>query len=150
MHDNHCFATSNKDLIELQFPMIELRAFDHTTLIVSDLDATREFYVDKLGMKQVTRPDFDFPGLWFQPGAIQIHATLEGPEAGDAGIGDRGNSLVARGHHFAFSVDDCQKEAAKLEDIGIKILHGPKSRPDGAVQVYFADPDGHIVELVSD
>ena len=39
--------------------------------------------------------------------------------------------------------------AEKLKEMGIEILHGPKQRPDGAVQVYFKDPDGHTVELVS-
>lgn len=129
--------------------MISPLAFDHITLIVSDIEKTRAFYVDKLGMQQVDRPEFDFPGVWFQLGTTQIHATLEGPEAGQAGIGDRGNSVVSRGHHFVFCVADCFSEAEKLQGLDIEILHGPKQRPDGAVQVYFRDPDGHTVELVS-
>lgn len=129
--------------------MISPLAFDHITIIVSDIEATKKFYVDKLGLQQVSRPDFNFPGIWFQIGDYQVHATLEGEEAGQAGIGDRGNSLASRGHHFAFRVADCRTEAAKLDSLGIEILHGPKERPDGAVQVYFADPDGHVIELVS-
>jgi catechol 2,3-dioxygenase-like lactoylglutathione lyase family enzyme len=46
-------------------------------------------------------------------------------------------------------VDDCYKEAEKLSTLGIDVIQGPKQRPDGAVQVYFFDPDGHTVELVS-
>ena len=130
--------------------MITPIAFDHITLIVADIEKTREFYVEKIWMQQVARPDFDFPGIWFQLGATQIHATLDGNEAGKAGIGDRGNSIVSRGHHFAFRVEDCRKESAKLDELGIEILQGPKERPDGAVQSYFADPDGHIIELVSE
>ena len=129
--------------------MISPLAIDHITIIVADVEKTREFYVDKLGMKQVPRPDFDFPGIWFEVGKTQIHATATSPEAGEAGIGNRGNSVVSRGHHFAFRVEDCFAESEKLADLGIEVLHGPKQRPDGAVQVYFADPDGHIVELVS-
>lgn len=129
--------------------MISPLAIDHITIIVSDLEKTVEFYVRKLGMEQVPRPDFDFPGVWFQAGSTQVHATLEGGPAGRAGIGDRGNTLASRGHHFAFRVADCHLESAKLASLGIEILQGPKERPDGAVQVYFADPDGHVIELVS-
>ena len=129
--------------------MISPIAIDHITIIVSDIEKTKEFYVNKLGMQHVARPDFDFPGIWFQAGSTQVHATVESPEAGKAGLGNRENSVVARGHHFAFTVSDCFSEAEKLKNLGIEVLHGPKQRPDGAVQVYFADPDGHIVELVS-
>jgi catechol 2,3-dioxygenase-like lactoylglutathione lyase family enzyme len=129
--------------------MISPIAIDHITIIIADLEKTKEFYVDKLGMQQVARPDFDFPGIWFQAGSTQIHATVQSLEAGKAGIGDRENTVISRGHHFAFTVADCFSEAEKLKDLDIEILHGPKQRPDGAVQVYFADPDGHIVELVS-
>ena len=129
--------------------MLNLHAIDHIPLIVADLNATRAFYVEKLGMKQVPRPEFDFDGLWFSAGETQIHATLESPESGKAGLADQGNTIASRGHHFAFSVDDCYKEAEKLSTLGIDVIQGPKQRPDGAVQVYFFDPDGHTVELVS-
>lgn len=129
--------------------MLSPLSIDHITIIVADLKKTQQFYVDKLGMQPVPRPDFDFPGAWFQAGNTQIHATLASPEAGLPGIGDRENTLASRGHHFAFVVEDCFAEAEKLKDLEIKILQGPKQRPDGAVQVYFADPDGHVIELVS-
>ena len=129
--------------------MLNLHAIDHITLIVADLAATKEFYVDKLGMNQVPRPDFDFDGMWFEAGSTQIHATVESPEAGKAGLADQKNTIASRGHHFAFSVDDCYAEAEKLKSLEIEIIQGPKQRPDGAVQVYFCDPDGHVVELVS-
>lgn len=129
--------------------MLSPIALDHITIIVADLDVTRQFYVDKLGMQAVERPAFDFPGLWFQAGDTQIHATLTSPESGRAGLGNLGSSIASRGHHFAFRVADCRAQAAQLADLGIEILQGPKERPDGAVQVYFADPDGHVIELVS-
>ena len=45
------------------------RTVDHITLVASDLEASRRFYVDVLGMREVERPDFGFPGLWFQLGS---------------------------------------------------------------------------------
>src|SRR5687768_16528094 len=85
---------------------INVKSFDHVTLICADLEATRRFYVDFLGMTQVPRPAFKFPGLWFQLGNVQIHATQASPEAGQAGWGDQGGKVVSRCHHIAFAVGD--------------------------------------------
>jgi glyoxylase I family protein len=128
---------------------INVRSFDHVTLICADLDATRRFYVDVLGMDEVARPDFKFPGLWFQRGDMQIHATGESAEAGKAGWGDRGNSSTSRGHHIAFAVDDVSQALELVQAHGIRIASPLQQRPDGFKQLYLYDPDGHVVELVS-
>jgi catechol 2,3-dioxygenase-like lactoylglutathione lyase family enzyme len=126
---------------------LQVHALDHITLIVDDLAATREFYVDTLGMAEVPRPDFDFPGAWFEIGHVQIHATVAGELAGLAGWGDRQVKSISRGHHFAFEVSDMDAALESIARIGLKIGDGPKQRPDGAHQVYIYDPDGHLVEL---
>ena len=128
---------------------INVTAFDHVTIICADLDATRRFYVDFLGMTEVSRPAFRFPGLWFQLGNVHIHATQESPEAGKAGWADRGGNVVSRGHHFAFRVDDVTNALEVGEAHGVRIASPLQQRPDGYKQVYLYDPDGHVVELVS-
>lgn len=128
---------------------IKAKQIDHVTLVIADVQSTREFYVDLLGLEEVPRPAFDFPGLWFQAGNTQIHATVENLEAGKAGWADRGATQLSRGHHFAFEVDDANEAAKVLIENGVKILVGPKNRPDGPVQLYIHDPDGHLVELFS-
>ena len=115
----------------------------------ADLDATRRFYVDFLGMTQVPRPAFKFPGLWFQLGNLQIHATQESPEAGKAGWADRGGKTVSRGHHIAFAVSDVSEALKIVEQHGVRIASPLQQRPDGFKQLYLYDPDGHVVELVS-
>src|SRR5215212_10000884 len=92
---------------------ITAKSFDHVTLICADLEATRRFYVDFLGMTEVPRPAFKFSGVWFQIGSVQIHATQASPEAGKAGWADQGGKITSRGHHIAFAVDDVS-EALKL------------------------------------
>jgi catechol 2,3-dioxygenase-like lactoylglutathione lyase family enzyme len=130
-------------------PGINVKSFDHVTLICANLEATRRFYVDFLGMTQVSRPAFTFPGLWFQLGNMQIHATQESPEAGKAGWANQGGKTVSRGHHIAFAVDDVS-EALKIVDLhGVRIASPLQQRPDGFKQLYLYDPDGHLVELVS-
>jgi catechol 2,3-dioxygenase-like lactoylglutathione lyase family enzyme len=128
---------------------IQVKQIDHVTIVVADLAATRRFYVDLLGMREVDRPAFDFAGAWYQAGSTQIHATTTSAAAGAAGWADQGATVVSRGHHFAFEVDDAAAAAQKLQEAGITIAAGPKHRPDGPLQVYLHDPDGHLVELFS-
>ncbi|MEM7312520.1 MAG: VOC family protein [Planctomycetota bacterium] len=128
---------------------LNVQPIDHITLVVADLDATRDFYVNLLGMEEVPRPAFGFPGAWFQSGATQIHATVSDEDSGQAGWADRNVGKISRGHHFAFQVDDAVAAAEFLKERGIEIKDGPKHRPDGPTQIYFHDPDGHLVELFS-
>ena len=37
---------------------------NHIALHVEDLEASMEFYGEKLGFEPIPRPDFDFPGAW--------------------------------------------------------------------------------------
>ena len=126
---------------------IRLVEFDHVTLIVKDVEASRKFYVDKLGMTEAKRPDFDFPGAWFQLGQSMIHVTLASDLAGAAGWGDRGVKSLSRGHHFAYVTEDFEEALSTIDALGIEIADGPKIRPDGARQVYIFDPDRHVVEI---
>jgi catechol 2,3-dioxygenase-like lactoylglutathione lyase family enzyme len=128
---------------------INVTFFDHVTIICADLEATRRFYIDFLGMTEVARPPFKFPGLWFQIGNVQVHATQASPEAGKAGWGDQGGKVISRGHHFAFAVDDVSKCLGIVQAHGVRIAAPLQQRPDGYKQVYLYDPDGHVVELVS-
>ena len=124
---------------------VHVRSIDHVTIVVRDLAATRQFYVDWLGLAEVARPPFTFAGQWFQAGATQIHTILESGEAGAAWA----NGPTTRGHHFAFLVDDAPESARQLQELGVPLVGPPKLRPDGAVQVFLRDPDGHLVELTS-
>jgi catechol 2,3-dioxygenase-like lactoylglutathione lyase family enzyme len=128
---------------------LSVKSIDHLTLVVKDLERCRHFYEDFLEMKSRERPAFSFPGLWFQAGATQIHVTLESDEAGPAGPTGFQGGLPARGFHFAFEVESCDEAAKKLTELGIEIVAGPQSRPDGPRQLYIYDPDGYLVELFS-
>ncbi len=131
-------------------PGIRATSFDHVTLICADLEATRRFYVDVLGMTEVPRPAFKFPGLWFELGIVQIHATQASPESGKAGWRDRGGNVVSRGHHIAFRVDDVSEALKIVESRGVRIASALQQRPDGYKQAYLSDPDGHVIEIVSE
>ena len=125
-------------------PPIRVRQIDHVTIVVKDLDASKRFYVDLLGMEDVLRPAFPFAGKWFQAGSTLVHLILEHSQSGPVPPGSEGNS---RGHHFAFLVDDIHATESRLRELGVPIVSGPKKRPDGPIQLYILDPDGNLVEL---
>lgn len=145
----------NRRSFNFNFPLsmsnsLQVLSFDHLTLIVSDLAATRHFYVDVLGMREMPRPDFDFEGAWFQVGNVQIHAILTSELAGQAGWGDRGVVRSSRGHHFALQVANVEAAAERANELGIEIAAELKQRPDGVKQLFVFDPDAHVIELCSD
>jgi len=128
---------------------IRVRFIDHVTVVVKDLQRSRDFYVGVLGMEEVPRPGFGFPGLWFQAGPSQIHLIEEHEASGPAGLARSNGSSVSRGHHFAFEVADALTTVEALAGLGVKLAAGPKQRPDGPTQIYVHDPDGHLIELFS-
>jgi catechol 2,3-dioxygenase-like lactoylglutathione lyase family enzyme len=52
----------------------------------------------------------------------------------------------SRAGHFAMRVADIDEAARHLQKKGVK-FRGPAPRPDGAMQIFVEDPDGHTVEL---
>jgi catechol 2,3-dioxygenase-like lactoylglutathione lyase family enzyme len=129
---------------------LRVKTLDHVTLVVKDLERSHAFYAGVLGMQPVERPKFSFAGSWFQAGKTQIHLILEHPESGPSGVPIPQQLLgMSRTHHFAFEVDDAHAATEVLRSKGIPIVSGPKNRPDGMIQVFATDPDGHVVELCS-
>lgn len=127
---------------------IRVKGLDHVTLVVSDLERSRKFYCEVLGMAETCRPAFPFPGLWFQAGHTQVHLILEMPGCGTTGDAQDGPEIRAGlAHHFAFEVEDAHAAAEHLKARGVRIMGGPARRPDGCIQVWFYDPDGYVVEV---
>ena len=121
---------------------IKIKGLNHYAIAVLDLEKSINFYHDILGFDFLTRPDFDFEGAWFDCGnGISLHL-----------IQDK-NVIVqnsdSRKLHFAFSVFDVQQTKEQLIKFGIQILKDIKSRPDGMLQMFVADPDGYMIEFTN-
>lgn len=113
---------------------------NHVALHVADVAVSCRFYERVLQLEPMQRPGFDFSGAWFRLGVDQeLHL-----------IGGRTQPVQAgnRGNHFALLVDDIEAWNQHLQQ-HTKIVKPLKQRPDGAWQVFVADPDGHVVELCS-
>ena len=116
---------------------IRIHELNHVALHVSDLDASMHFYGEVIGLPQKARPAFDFPGAWYAFGNQELHL-----------IADPAMTAASRRHHhFALLVDDTDAAKAELTAKGITEFRGPAPRPDGAMQLFFHDPDGYVIEL---
>jgi catechol 2,3-dioxygenase-like lactoylglutathione lyase family enzyme len=82
--------------------MIVKRAH-HASLSVADIERARGFYEGVLGLSPIERPDFGFPGAWYQAGDIQLHL-IQVPEGVDVGAPPSGTNPLA--HHVAFEIED--------------------------------------------
>ena len=115
-----------------------ISAMNHFTVITDDLDATRKFYIDLLGLSEGFRPAFDFPGAWLYADGQAILHIVAGRKlpANPRGVID----------HMAFSAHDLRGVAARLSEH--KIAYDLTRLPStGAWQLFCLDPSGARVEL---
>lgn len=125
-----------------------VKTIDHVTIVVSNLERSSDFYGNILGMQKASRPDFGFPGLWFQAGSTQVHLIEHQEGCSEPGGGLDPDRLTAgMSQHFAFEVEDAHTAVDVLKAHDVQIQGGPSRRPDGCIQVWFYDPDGHCVEV---
>lgn len=111
---------------------------NHFTVLTSDLDATRRFYIDILGLKEGPRPPLGFPGAWLYAGDQPVLHVIAGRPlpSPPAGVLD----------HMAFSASNLKQTAATLRSQGIK--YDLRRQPDSGVwQLFCVDPSGARVEL---
>jgi lactoylglutathione lyase len=119
----------------------------HTSIFVSDMAASIDFYTNKLGLKLLGGPDH-YPG-----------------NADMAFVGADWNSYIElvydledhppyeignRYEHLAVEVEgDLPAYVEKLQAQGVKVLRGPKKAPSGTRWIAFVeDPNGIPVELL--
>jgi len=86
-----------------------LGGLQHYTIEPSDLERTKDFYCDVLGLENGDRPPLDFPGYWlYSGGTATVH--LMGTRKPREGIVVRGTEKkyedTGRLDHIAFAADD--------------------------------------------
>ncbi|TDH64198.1 glyoxalase [Dankookia rubra] len=122
-----------------------LEGLNHYTIRPVDLERTKQFYADVLGLQVGYRPPLNFPGYWLYVGDNPtVH--LIGPRADDAHPKDREAGPTGLLDHIAFTCTGLAEMKARLAQRGIK--HEERVIPrDRQTQLFILDPDGVAVEL---
>ena len=125
-------------------------ALHHVTVPATDLEASKRFYREILGLREIERPPFDFPGAWFQLGANQLHLIVDANSTLRQGKG-----LDSRDIHFACRVSSYQEAVEFLQSKGydekasdelMQMKCDPHSTA-GFPQIYILDPARNVIEL---
>ncbi|EPA96185.1 VOC family protein [Pseudomonas sp. G5(2012)] len=112
---------------------------DHFTIVSDQLQVTRDFYVEVLGLVEGPRPPFPVPGFWLytrnQP-VLHVVGVAQMPEP-RRGVLD----------HMAFHASGLQTMCTRLIEHGVrfKIIRAPGSQRTW--QLFMQDPNGVEVEL---
>jgi lactoylglutathione lyase len=115
----------------------------HTMVRVNDIDASLDFYCDKLGLEEVSRNEnergrftlvfLSAPGD--SAGQVELTYNWDGDELGD---GSRNFG------HLAYAVDDIYATCQRLKDGGVTINRPPR---DGHM-AFVRSPDNISIEIL--
>lgn len=156
----HAVASSATDSVAAA-PVLQrgdLRRVHHIALNVQDMEASRQFYGQLLGLKELSGaelpetlvdlvaqgkvaamelPDGTILDLFWEP-------DLSPPDADP-------KCQFTRANHLAFDIapSEFDRAVAVLTANQVPIAHGPVERPTGR-GIYFYDPDGFMVEIRCD
>jgi glyoxylase I family protein len=142
----------------IALPIGTLRRVHHIALNVKDMEASRLFYGEILGLHELTgqevpetlrslvaqgkvanfiTPDGTVLDLFWEP-----ELTPPNPDP---------TQQFTRANHLAFDIapELFEQAVAVLHENQIAINHGPVTRPTGR-GIYFYDPDGFLIEIRCD
>ena len=121
--------------------MIPLVRLHHVSFAIKDLDASKRFFGTVLGLPEIERPSFSFPGAWFALGDRQLHLIVE------SSAGRQAADRISRSDHLALEVGSIDTVKKALQGAGIEYGEG-SNQALGMDQIFCRDPDGHVIEFV--
>ena len=121
--------------------MIELVKLHHVSFTVKDLEASKHFYRDVLGLAELPRPNLQARGAWLAVGDRQIHL-IEGSYRRK-----ESENVLIRSDHVALEVKDLEGVRKQLRGAGLE-FHEGENFELGIGQIFCQDPDGHVIEFV--
>ena len=119
----------------------------HVAIKTNDLDLTRRFYCDVLGLKEIARPDFGFPGAWIAcpiPGGQAIvHIYAGGPVFAADGKAPSGSGAI---DHISLSCSGYHEFRRRFVEMGFP--YREFLVPGTTLwQLFVYDPSGVQLEL---
>jgi catechol 2,3-dioxygenase-like lactoylglutathione lyase family enzyme len=124
---------------EGRMPLTQL---NHVTVRTDDLEGTRDFYNDVLGLSAGPRPPLSFPGCWLYCGEqAVVHLVPRSGAIGAGGGADTGNF-----DHVAFTAEDFDGMRARFKKLGVAFnereVPGINLR-----QLFVQDPNKVMIEI---
>lgn len=119
----------------------------HVNIKVADVAATVAFYEQVIGLQQVARPPFPFPGAWLGFGDDALIHLM----GGDRAVGADGRVATGSGSidHVSFWARGYAAQRARLEQFGLPFREASPPQTTLA-QIFFFDPNGVMIELTYD
>lgn len=124
---------------------------NHYLVVSRDLERSKSFYEQVLGLKVADRPDFGFPGYWLKTGEdICVHlASQEANEIRDQFLlkkHPKGTSGSGSVDHIAFLAKNPDEVRERIQKNGVEMHF--RSFPESKLfQIFLKDPDDVTIEL---
>ena len=128
-----------------------LTKLEHYLVLSRDIDATRDFYVDVLGMQVGFRPPLGFPGHWVYIGDTPVihiaewmtYAARQKAKNAHVTTPADGTGPV---DHIAFGAEDYDGVLARIRNYGVAVREN--NNPGNIVrQLFLFDPNGVQIEI---
>jgi catechol 2,3-dioxygenase-like lactoylglutathione lyase family enzyme len=132
---------------------MQIDSLHHLALTVTDLERSRRFYLEILGLTEITRPPFSFPGAWFAVGETgqQLHLIVHtrSPFRADKPLDTRDLHFAVRVPSYARAVEFLRTSGYRDDIAGddpLRMILQPHAVA-GFPQIYILDPDRHVIEI---
>jgi catechol 2,3-dioxygenase-like lactoylglutathione lyase family enzyme len=117
----------------------------HVLVLTDDLDTTKAFYCDVLGLEIGERPTLPFPGYWLYADDVAcVHVAERASydaHASSMGLPAKASPV----DHVAFEAHGYDALVERLRLAGVEVT---TNRSVAGVQLFFDDPNGARIELV--
>ena len=126
-------------------------AINHYLVVSKNLERSKKFYQEVLGLELAERPDFGFPGYWLKTGDnICVHLASQNPnKIRDTFLlkkhpkGTNGSGSV---DHIAFLAQNPEEVRNRIQKNKVEMHF--RSFPDAKLfQIFLKDPDDVTIEL---
>jgi len=128
-----------------------LTKMEHYLVLTDDIESTRDFYVQALGMQVGPRPPLGFPGYWGYLGDTPCIHIAEWKTYTEHSL-EEGIPVSSRASgtgpvdHIAFNARDYEDVVNRLERYGVRAARNDV--PGGALrQLFLHDPNGVKIEI---